>query len=515
MSSETILEMKGFNKSFGTNVALKDVNFALAAREIHGLLGGNGAGKTTLMNILYGLYRADAGEIHLHGKRVDIPSPRDAIRHKIGMVHQQFLQVKSFTVLENVVIGTRVKNAFSLDLGDEEKRVGELCTRFELDIDLHARIEDLSMGVRQKVEILKALYRGVEILILDEPTTNLTPQEVDSLFQSLRIMVTAGMSIVFITHKLREVLAVCDRISVLRNGQNVLTLRREESSEEAFVRAMVGDEMNLQDSILFSAKGREEAGGVVGQEVVLSLNSLTRLGEDKRPLIQNVSLEIRAGEILGVAGVAANGQRELCETILGVEPAGSGTVIFEQREITHTSTADLLAGGVAYIPEDCLRDGYLPKANVAQNLILGFHRQKPYSSNRFMDWRTILSTVRGLIKEYNIKTLGPTETGANLSGGNIQRVVVSRAFSRPCKLLVAHNPTRGLDIPSIDFVYSRLLDRKKQGMATLLLSENLDELMLLCNRIVVLYRGEIVGVLERDKFEKYEIGRMMSGVRTN
>ena len=515
MTSETILDMKGFRKSFGTNVALKDVNFALAAREIHGLLGGNGAGKTTLMNILYGLYRADAGEIQLHGKRVEITSPRDAIRHKIGMVHQQFLQVKTFTVLENVVIGTAVKNSFSLTLVDEEKRVRELCTRFELDIDLQARIEDLSMGVRQKVEILKALYRGVEILILDEPTTNLTPQEVDSLFQSLRIMVNAGMSIVFITHKLREVLAVCDRISVLRNGQNVLTLGREESSEEAFVRAMVGDELNLQDSIIFSARGREEAGGAVGEAVVLSLANLSRKNEENRPLIKDISLEIRAGEILGVAGVAANGQRELCETIMGVEPASSGKVLYGQREITHSSTAELLADGVAYIPEDCLRDGYLPKANVAQNLILGFHRQKPYSSRYFMDWQTIVSTVRGLIKEYNIKTLGPTEIGANLSGGNIQRVVVSRAFSRPCRLLVAHNPTRGLDIPSIDFVYSRLLERKKGGMATLLLSENLDELLLLCNRIVVLYRGEIVGVLEREKFEKYEIGRMMSGVRTN
>ena len=515
MSADVILEMKGFNKSFGTNVALKDVNFGLAAREIHGLLGGNGAGKTTLMNILFGLYRAESGVTTLHGKQVDISSPRDAIQHRIGMVHQQFLQIKTFTVLENVVIGTPVKNSYQLDLAEEKQKVRQLSDRFNLDIDPHALIEDLSMGARQKVEILKALYRGVEILILDEPTTNLTPQEVDSLFQSLRAMVTEGLSIVFITHKLREVLAVCDRISVLRNGQNVLTLGREESSEEAFVRAMVGDELNIQDSVIFSQKGIQEAGLNVGENVVLKLENVSRLNEEGRPLIKDINLEIFEGEILGVAGVAANGQRELCETIIGVQAASSGKVSLEGRDVTHVLTSEMLSAGMAYIPEDCLRDGYLPKANVAQNLILGFHGLKPYSTNRFMNWGAILSAVRGLIKEYHIKTMGPTEIGANLSGGNIQRVVVSRAFSRPCKLLVAHSPTRGLDIPSIDFVYSHLLERKKQGMATLLVSENLDELLLLCNRIIVMYRGEIVGTLKRDQFEKYEIGRMMSGVRTN
>ena len=514
MTEETILEMKGFNKSFGNNVALKDVNFALAAREIHGLLGGNGAGKTTLMNILYGLYKADAGEIFLHGKRVEISSPRDAIRHRIGMVHQQFLQVRSFTVLQNVVLGTEVKRKFNLNLAEEEKKIRQLSERFRLEIDPHLLVENLSMGARQKVEILKALFRGVEILILDEPTTNLTPQEVDTLFQSLREMVKEGLSIVFITHKLREVLAVCDRISVLRNGQNVMTLRREESSEEAFVRGMVGDELNIQESVVFSQKGIQEAVQTRGQSAILRLEKVTCKNEEGRPVIKDVDLEVNEGEILGIAGVAANGQRELCETILGIHPATSGKIIFDGREITRATTSDLLASGMAYIPEDCLRDGYLPKANVAQNLILGFHSLQPYSRNRFMNWGGIFDRVRSLIKDYNIKTQGPAEIGANLSGGNIQRVVVARAFSKNCKLLVAHNPTRGLDIPSIDSVYTRLLECKKRGMATLLLSENLDELLLLCNRIAVLYRGEIVGLLERDKFEKYEIGRMMSGVRT-
>jgi simple sugar transport system ATP-binding protein len=515
MTEESILELKGINKSFGTNAALRDVNFALAAREIHGLLGGNGAGKTTLMNVLFGLYKADSGVICLHGKQVEIHSPKDAIQQRIGMVHQQFLQIKSFSVLQNVVLGTDVKNKFRLNLAEEEKKIRTLATRFGLDVEPSAMIEDLPMGVRQKVEILKALYRGVEILILDEPTTNLTPQEVDNLFQSLRVMVKEGLSIVFITHKLKEVLSVCDRISVLRNGQNVMTLKREESSEEAFVRGMVGEELNIQDSVVFSHRGLEEASRPVDTARVVALEKASLANEEGRALIKDLSFEIHEGEIFGIAGVADNGQKELAEVILGVQAATSGAIRFGERDITHVPTSELLEAGIAYIPEDCLRDGFLPKANVAQNLILGFHKQAPYSRNLFLNTSAIMSSARNFISEYNIKAQGPSDTGANLSGGNIQRVVVSRAFSRPCKLLVAHNPTRGLDIPSIDFVYTRLLDFRKQGMATLLISENLDELLLLCNRIAVLYRGEIVGVLEREKFEKYEIGRMMSGVRTD
>jgi len=515
MTTEPILVMKGIKKSFGTNAALQDVNFSLAAQEIHGLLGGNGAGKTTLMNILYGLYKADSGEISLHGRRVEIHSPKDAIAQKIGMVHQQFLQIKSYTVLENIVLGTEVKSKYHLNLAVEEKKVRDLSARFGLDVDPHSLIENLPMGVRQKVEILKALYRGVEILILDEPTTNLTPQEVDSLFQSLRVMVKEGLSIVFITHKLREVLSVCDRISVLRHGKNVMTLAREESSEEAFVRGMVGDEMNITTSVVFSKGGLEESIQDMGKITALQLGQVTLANEEGRPLIKDISFEILEGEILGIAGVADNGQKELAEVILGIQTATSGAIQLSGKEINRTPTNVLLENGIAYIPEDCLRDGFLPKANIAQNLILGFHKQKPYSQNQFMNMKEIMAAARGLISEYNIKAQGPTDTGANLSGGNIQRVVVSRAFSRPCKLLVAHNPTRGLDIPSIDFVYMKLLENKKKGMATLLISENLDELLLLCNRIAVLYRGEVVGVLERSKFEKYEIGRMMSGVRTN
>ncbi len=508
--------MQGVRKSFGTSAALDSVGFELDRGEIHGLLGGNGAGKTTLMNILYGLYRMDAGEIHIQGRRVEILSPKDAIQNGIGMVHQHFLQIQTFTVIQNIILGTSVKNKLTLDLEEEEKKLKALSQRFGLEVNLDAVVEELPMGSRQKIEILKALYRGAKILILDEPTTNLTPQEVDSLFHSLRVMVDEGMSIVFITHKLREVLSVCDRISVLRDGKNVLTLRRNEASEEAFVRAMVGDELNLEDSVIFA---QPQDGSVslrqVGSRCVVELDNAGVVSTEKIKVLNNVNLEIHDQEILGIAGVAGNGQLELAEILFGVQPLSEGRYHFEGKDLTGRSTQELLELGISYIPEDRMHDGFLPKANVAQNLVLGFHEQAPYSRKGFMDWKTIFQMTRDLITQYNIKTSGPADTGANLSGGNIQRVLIARAFSRPCKLLIMHNPTRGLDIPSMDFVYTNLLERKRQGMATVLLSENLDELLLLCDRIAVIYRGEIMGILDRGKFEKYEIGRMMSGVRTD
>jgi general nucleoside transport system ATP-binding protein len=515
MSDSAILSMKGIRKSFETSVALDNVDYELNSREIHGLLGGNGAGKTTLMNVLYGLYRADAGEITLHGRKIDIQSPRDAITHGIGMVHQHFLQVQTFPVIQNIVLGTPLKNRYTLNLDEETHKVKELSDRFGLDVDLLALIEDLPMGLRQKVEILKALYRGVEILILDEPTTSLTPQEVDALFVSLRVMVQEGMSIVFITHKLREVLSVCDRISVLREGKNVLTLPRDEASDEAFVRAMVGEELDLKKSILFTKTKAAVPTIITDRQPVLQIEELQVKSAEAVTLVKNCSLTVYKGEILGIAGVAGNGQRELAESLLSIRPIAAGSIKINGAPTTLLTTSELLQSGVAYIPEDRLHDGFLPKANVAQNLILGAHHQEPYSKNNFLNWKTIYETSRRLIGEYQIHTSGPLEVGANLSGGNIQRVLIARAFSRPCNLLVAHNPTRGLDIPSMDFVYSKLIEEKAKGMATLLLSEDLDELLLLCDRIAAIYRGSIVGILERHEFDKYEIGRLMSGVRAS
>ncbi len=515
MDDTLILNMMGIHKSFDKMAALDNVNFQLKPREIHGLLGGNGAGKTTLMNVLFGLYRMDSGEIYLHGKKISILSPNDALKNGIGMVHQHFLQIGTYTVLENIVLGTSVKNSLTMKLDEEARKVNELAKRFGLEVDLNAMIEDLPMGIRQKVEILKALYRGVEILILDEPTTNLTPQEVDALFQSLRVMVNEGLSIVFITHKIREVLSVCDRITVLRNGKNVISLERDAAHEEAFVRGMVGDEMNIQKSVIFSKGDTGPASIPVGDKPVLVAEGVEVVSAEKITKIKDLTLTVHNSEILGVAGVAGNGQRELAESILGIQPISKGSIKIDGLDASSLQTRDLLKNGVAYIPEDRLHDGFLPKANVAQNLILGYHKQKPYANKGFLDWKTVFKISEDLIKEYNIKTGGPRDAGGNLSGGNIQRVMIARAFSQPTKLLVAHNPTRGLDIPSMDFVYTKLLQGKKAGMATLLISEDLDELLLLCDRIAVIYRGEILGILPRNQFEKYEIGRLMSGIKKN
>jgi simple sugar transport system ATP-binding protein len=515
MTDATILQMKGVRKSFGPVVALDDVNLQLNKKEIHGFLGGNGAGKTTLMNVLYGLYKPDAGEIYLHGKKVNIQSPKDAITLGIGMVHQHFLQVENFTVTQNIVLGTELKNSPTLNLDREEQRIADLSQRFGLEVNPRAVMEDLPMGIRQRVEILKAIYRGIEILILDEPTTNLTPQEVDALFQSLRVMVDEGMSVVFITHKLREVMNVCDRISVLRNGRNAISLERSKATEEVLVKEMVGEGMDLKKSLLFSETGLNREALQVGQKPVVQVEGLQVAAEEGMLLVKDCSFQIYEAEILGVAGVTGNGQQELAESLLGIRPITGGRVLIDNTDIAKIETRQLLKMGVAYIPQDRLYDGFLPKANVAQNLILGHHHQQPYSKNGFLNWPVIFQASRQQITEYDIKTPGPAEVGANLSGGNIQRVMLARSFSHPAKLLVAHNPTRGLDIRSMEFVYAKLLEQKAQGLATLLLSEDLDELLLLCNRIAVMYRGQIMGILDRSQFDKYQIGRLMSGVKAH
>lgn len=514
MNAEPLLRLEGVSKSFGPVRALSNVDLDVHRHEIHGLLGGNGAGKTTLMNVLYGLYRPDAGTIRLRGQEVMISSPRDAISQGIGMVHQHFLQVNSFTVTQNIVLGTDLPSRPTLRLDKAEARIAELSQRFGLAVDPRANIEDLSMGVRQRVEILKALYRGVDVLILDEPTTNLTPQEVDSLFVSLKRMVAEGMSVVFITHKLREVMAVCDMVSVMRTGRRLLTLPRAEVSEAVIVQTMVGSDVALEESLLFSAEKRVGRSTKPGDSTVLEIRQLMVDGEGA-PALHEVSLQVGAGEILGIAGVAGNGQQELLEALLNIRPHACGHITVDGVDISGRSTAKILALGVAYVPEDRLQDGFLPAASVAQNLILGAHRQSPYSNGRFLNWKRITERAGKLIDQFNIQTQGPKDVAAKLSGGNIQRMMLARAFSSPVRLLLLHNPTSGLDIPSVEFVYEQILARRRQGMATLLISDDLDELLLLSDRIAVMFRGGIVGELGREAFDKYEIGRMMSGINEN
>jgi simple sugar transport system ATP-binding protein len=513
--------MAGVTKSFGPVRALVEADFELAAGEVHGLVGGNGAGKTTLMNVLYGLYRPDSGEIRVDGREAHIRSPRDAIDHGIGMVHQHLLQVSTYSVVENVVLGT---GKTSGGLRNAARRITELSDQFGLAVDPRARTDRLSVGARQRVEILKVLYRGARIVILDEPTTNLTPQEVDDLFASLRGIVAEGTSVVFISHKVREVLAICDRISVMRDGRRLTTVRRSDTDATGLASLMVGELAAEQSSDVAAALGLAAVGEVVPEEppaphrdaggpARLTVTELVIPNDQGVAAVRGIDLAVRAGEVLGVAGVAGNGQVELAEALAGVRPAQRGSVRVDGADLAGEQTRRWLTAGVAYVPEDRHRDGILGAASVTDNLLLGSHRSSAYRRAGLIDWRRVREHARTTIERYSIKTPGPDAPAGNLSGGNIQRLVLARAFDREPTVLVLQNPTRGLDLRSTQFVYDRVNEARDRGCAVVLISEDLDELSLLTDRMVVLYSGEIVGERARGDYDAYELGRLMAGVR--
>jgi general nucleoside transport system ATP-binding protein len=515
------LTMSGISKSFGPVRALTDADLELATGEVHGLVGGNGAGKTTLMNVLYGLYRADSGEIRVDGREAHIRSPRDAIALGIGMVHQHLLQVSSYTVLENVVLGT---SAGSGGLRGAARRITELSDRFGLAVDPRARTDRLSVGARQRVEILKVLYRGARVLVLDEPTTNLTPQEVDGLFASLRGIVAEGTSVVFISHKAREVLAICDRISVMRDGRRIATVPRSATDATGLASLMVGELVAEQTSEVAAALGVSAVGEVPAApspeerrpdagRVRLAVSGVTADNDHGVPALRGLELEVRAGEVVGVAGVAGNGQVELAEVLAGVRPVRAGSVAVDGTDLAGAPTRRWLSTGVAYVPEDRHRDGILGAGTVADNLLLGAQRRADNRRAGLVDWRRVREHARDTIERYSIKTPGPDALAGNLSGGNIQRLVLARAFDREPAVLVLQNPTRGLDLRSTRFVYDRVHEARDRGCAVVLISEDLDELSLLADRMVVLYSGEIVGERVRGDYDVYELGRLMAGVR--
>jgi general nucleoside transport system ATP-binding protein len=518
------LTMSGVSKSFGPVRALVDADLELAAGEVHGLVGGNGAGKTTLMNVLYGLYHPDAGEIRVEGREVHIRSPRDAIGLGIGMVHQHLLQVSSYSVVENVVLGT---SGGSGGLRKAARRIEELSERFGLAVDPRARTDRLSVGARQRVEILKVLYRGARVLILDEPTTNLTPQEVDDLFASLRVIVAEGTSIVFISHKVREVLAICDRISVMRDGRRLTTVQRSATDATGLASLMVGELAAESSSDVAATLGLVAVGEVVpddgaaAPEVAQPAAAAPRLivsdlvvhNDQGVPAVRGVDLAVGAGEVLGVAGVAGNGQVELAEALAGVRAVHAGKVAVDGIDLAGAQTRRWLTSGVAYVPEDRHRDGILGAASVTDNLLLGSQRSPGYRRAGLLDWRKVREHSRVTIENYAIKTPSSEAPAGNLSGGNIQRVVLARAFGREPSALVLQNPTRGLDLRSTQFVYDRVNEARDRGCAVVLISEDLDELSLLADRMVVLYSGEVVGESSRGNYDAYSLGRLMAGVR--
>jgi ABC-type uncharacterized transport system ATPase subunit len=500
MAEAPLLELRGITKRFPGVVANDDVHFELARGEVHALLGENGAGKSTLMNILYGLYHPDEGEIQLNGKPVRIDSPRAAIDHGIGMVHQHFMLIPVMTVAENIVLATEPSRGPFLDLGAAEQRVQELSDRFGLAVRPDARVESISVGQQQRAEILKALYRGAEILILDEPTAVLTPQEARELFEVIESLKREGKSIVFITHKLNEVLEVADRITVLRRGKTIETVPREGASEEGLARLMVGREVLLQVDKT-SAEPREPLLVVEDLQV-----------EDERGLeaVRGMTLEVRGGEIVGIAGVDGNGQSELVDAITGLRRPRAGKIVVAGQDVTFDGCRECLDAGIGHIPEDRHLRGLVLDFTLAENLALHDYRKAPGSRFGWLYPRRLIDRARTILQEFDVRGGGPHTHAAALSGGNQQKVVVAREVSRNPAVLIAAQPTRGLDVGAIEFVHRRLVEERDEGRAILLVSFELDEILSLSDRILVVYEGRIVGEYTSDVSEE-ELGIAMTG----
>ena len=498
------MEMRGIVKRFPGVLANDHVDFDVRSGEVHALLGENGAGKSTLMRILYGLYQADEGQITIDGRAVKIESPHDAIESGIGMIHQHFMLVPTLTVAENVALGLPSSRGMLTDLDQVSERVLELAELYGLQVDPGAYVWQLAVGQQQRVEIIKALYRGAALLILDEPTAVLTPQEVSELFITLRQMVGDGHVLIFISHKLQEVMNICARVTVLRDGRVVGALPIEDVTQGELARLMVGRELQAQPE-------KEEAERV---DVRLALQDVWADNDLGTPGLRGISLEVRAGEILGLAGVSGNGQRELAQAINGLRPVTKGTVRVGEKDITGSSPAEVIAQGLSYVPEERMEDGMIKEFTVAENLILREVSKKPFSRGGFLNFRAISRQSDILIEQYNVKTPSQDTPVKNLSGGNIQKLLLARELSRKPRVVVAAQPTRGLDIGATEYVHQVLMDQRAEGTAILLISEDLDEILALADRIIVIYEGEIMGEVISGQASPEEIGLMMAGVRS-
>jgi simple sugar transport system ATP-binding protein len=503
VEASTVLEMRGITKRFPGVVANDGVDFDLRKGEVHALLGENGAGKSTLMNILYGLYKHDEGEILMNGRPVSFGSAKDAIDRGIGMVHQHFMLIPVMTVAENIVLEVEpTKVGVLLDYDAAVERVRDISTRFGLAVDPSAKVENISVGQQQRVEILKALYRNAEILILDEPTAVLTPQEAGELFGIIKSLQAGGTSIIFISHKLNEVLEIADRITVLRRGKKIDTVPRAGATEEGLARMMVGREVLLRVE-----KKPAEPG-----ETLLEVRDLSVDDDRGLPAVRDVSFAVHAGEIVGLAGVEGNGQSELIEALTGLRAAESGEVVVAGRVIHHGSARKMLDAGVGHIPEDRQRRGLVLEFTIAENIALHDYSSPPDSRFGWLFPRRLIQRAARLIREFDVRGGGPTTRGGALSGGNQQKVVVAREVARDPRVLVAAQPTRGLDVGAIEYLHRRLVEERDEGRAILLVSLELDEVLSLSDRILVMYEGQIVGEHTPDVTEE-EIGLEMLGGR--
>lgn len=501
-----VLELKGITKRFPGVLANDNIDLTLEEGEIHALLGENGAGKTTLMNILYGLYQPTEGEIFVRGRKIEVYSPSDAISVGIGMVHQHFMLIPVFTVTENVMLGAEeTRGGGVLDRASAAERIREISETYHLAVDPDAYVKDLPVGVQQRVEIIKLLYREADILIFDEPTAVLTPQEADELFKIMHSLVEQGKSIIFITHKLREVLDVADRITVIRRGRVVGATTPAAADQKLLAEMMVGREVLLQ---------LEKEPPKVG-EAILEVKDLVVLDDREQVTVDKLSFDVHAGEVLGIAGVQGNGQTELVQAITGLRHPVDGSIKFQGQDIAHANPREVSELGTSHVPEDRQRDGLVLSFPIHDNIVLNTYFHAPYTKGVVMQEDAIVKEARELIEAFDIRTPSAETSAGSLSGGNQQKVIVAREFSRPTKLLVASQPTRGLDVGSIEYIHSRILEKRDEGCAVLLVSPELDEILQLSDRIAVMYRGQIIATVDAESATKEQLGLLMAGVVTD
>jgi len=497
-----IIEMKNITKKFGDFVANDNIDLTVHKGEIHALLGENGAGKTTLMNILYGLYEPTFGEIYLNGKKTNITNPSVAIRNGIGMVHQHFMLVETFTVVENIILGMETTQRMGvLDINRATKEVEELSKKYGLHVDPNAKIHDITVGMQQRVEILKALYRGADILILDEPTAVLTPQEIDELMEIMRSLASQGKTIIIITHKLKEIKQVADYCTVIRRGKKVDTVKVADVTEEDLASMMVGRQVSFKVD-------KKEAN--VG-DVVLKVDNLVVKDNRKLNAVKGLSLELHRGEILGIAGVDGNGQSEFIEGITGLRPIESGRVILNGKDITNLSPKEIIENGMNTIPEDRQKRGLILDFTVAENMILENYHKEPFSTKGRLNHKAISDFSKELIEKFDIRPRDHMHIAGELSGGNQQKVILAREISNDPDVLIAAQPTRGLDVGAIEYVHKYLVEQRDHGKAVLLISFELDEIMNVSDRIAVIFNGKIVDVMDAKEADERTLGYLMAG----
>lgn len=501
-----VVEMKNITKIFPGVIANDDIDFNLKKGEIHVLLGENGAGKTTLMNILYGLYRPTSGSIFINGEKTIIKDPNTAIEKGIGMVHQHFMLVQTFTVAENIVLGREPQKGLSIDMEVANAKVREISEKFGLKVNPEAKVMDLSVGIQQRVEILKALYRGAEILILDEPTAVLTPQEIEELGVIMKNLVAEGKSIILITHKLKEVMSISDRVTVIRRGKFIDTISTQDTDTDHLAELMVGRKVNLT----VDKQTKEFTGNKV-----LEIKDLHVLDNRFLEAVKGISFNVNEGEIFALAGVDGNGQSQLIEAITGLRKIKSGMVFINGEDVTRYSSRKIIEQGVGHIPEDRQKRGLVLDHDLAENMILGYHYKEPFTKKLMMNYSEIHKHAKRLIKEFDVRTPSENVTAHSLSGGNQQKAIVAREFHKDLKVLIAAQPTRGLDVGSIEFVHKKIVEARNNGTAVLLVSLELDEVLALADRIGVIYDGRIVGSLDAKDAEEKKLGIMMAGGTIN